>query len=158
MPGLAGLDALRELANGAVGVRTILLTGAITRDDITAALQLGARGVVLKDAGPELLFRSIRAVFEGGYWLGAEAIGGLLDAVRTVGPAPQPPARRPFNLTPRELDVIRAVAGGHTNKEIAKQFGVAEDTVKHHLTSIFDKVGTANRLELALFAMHHDLA
>ena len=165
MPGLAGLDALRALARGRVGVRTLVLTGSITRDDIIAALQLGARGVVLKDAAPEVLFRSIRAVFEGGYWLGEEAIGDLLQAMRTLAPQSASPlaspapaaARRRFNLTARELEIIRAVVAGNTNKEIAKQFGVAEDTVKHHLTSIFDKLGTSNRLELALFAMHHDL-
>jgi two-component system, NarL family, nitrate/nitrite response regulator NarL len=166
MPGVTGLDALRALSQGRVGVRTLVLTGAIGRDDIIAALQLGARGVLLKNAPPDVLFRSIRAVFEGGYWLGDEAIGGLLlQAVRTVEPSAAPPAgspaaagRRPFNLTARELDVIRAVVGGHTNKEIATKFGVSEDTIKHHLTSIFDKVGTSNRLELALFAMHHRLA
>jgi two-component system, NarL family, nitrate/nitrite response regulator NarL len=165
MPGVTGLDALRALSQGRVGVRTLVLTGAIGRDDIIAALQLGARGVLLKNAPPDVLFRSIRAVFEGGYWLGDEAIDGLLQAIRTVGPSAAPlvdlpgaAGRRPFNLTARELDVIRAVVGGHTNKEIAKQFGVTEDTIKHHLTSIFDKVGTSNRLELALFAMHHRLA
>jgi two-component system, NarL family, nitrate/nitrite response regulator NarL len=165
MPCVAGLDALRALGRGRVCVRTLVLTGSITRDDIIAALQLGARGVVLKDAASDVLFQSIRAVFEGGYWLGEEAIGGLLQAMRALGPSSTPvlgsqarPAnRRPFNLTARELDVVKAVVGGHTNKEIAKQFGVSEDTVKHHLTSIFDKVGTSNRLELALFAMHHDL-
>jgi two-component system, NarL family, nitrate/nitrite response regulator NarL len=166
MPGVTGLDALRTLSQGRLGVRTVVLTGAVGRDDVIAALQLGARGVVLKHAPPDVLFRSIRAVFEGGYWLGDETIGGLLQAIRTLDPA-APPAddgsaaaggRRPFNLTARELDVIRAVVGGHTNKEIAKQFGVTEDTVKHHLTSIFDKVGTSNRLELALFAIHHHLA
>ncbi len=165
MPGVTGLEALRTLAKGRLGVRTLVLTGAIGRDDIIVALQLGARGVVLKDAPPDVLFRSIRAVFEGGYWLGEEAIDGLLQAIRTLGPSappvvasPSAGGRRPFNLTARELDVVRAVVGGHTNKEIAKQFGVAEDTVKHHLTSIFDKLGTSNRLELALFAMHHHLA
>jgi DNA-binding NarL/FixJ family response regulator len=157
MPGLPGLDALRTLAKGRVGVRTIVLTGAITRDDIIAALQLGARGVVLKEAGPDLLFRSIRAVYEGGYWFGEESIGDLTEALRNMGPSPPPAARRPFNLTARERDVIRAVVAGQTNKEIAKEFGVTEDTVKHHLTRIYDKVGTSNRLELALFAMHHGL-
>lgn len=165
MPDLAGLDALRALARQNVGVRTLVLTGSITRDDIVVALQLGARGVVLKDAAPEVLFRSIRAVFDGDYWLGDEALGGLLQAIDALGPSSTPvvtsptpaPNRRPFNLTARELDVIRGVLRGHTNKEIARQFGVAEDTVKHHLTSIFNKVGTSNRLELALFAMHNGL-
>jgi two-component system, NarL family, nitrate/nitrite response regulator NarL len=165
MPGLTGFDALRALARGRVGVRTLVLTGAITRDDVVAALQFGAHGVLLKDARPDVLFRSIRAVSEGGYWLGDGAIGGLLQAIRALAPLSTPevnspkPARtrRPFNLTPRELEVIKAIVAGQTNKEIARQFGVTEDTVKHHLTSIFNKVGASNRLELALFAMHHDL-
>lgn len=161
MPRLPGLDALRALSAGRDGVRTLMLTGAITRDDITAALQLGARGVVLKAMAPELLFRSIRAVFEGGYWLGDEAIGDLLQAARSFRPQSPPSAmarQRPFNLTARELEVIRAVVAGQSNKEIAERFAIAEDTVKHHLTNIFDKVGVSSRLELALFAIHHDLA
>jgi two-component system, NarL family, nitrate/nitrite response regulator NarL len=159
MPGLAGLDALRALASGRLGVRTLVLTGGITREDIIAALQLGARGVVLKDAAPDLLFRSIRAVFEGGYWLGEEAIGDLLHALRSLPPPSRPPnGPRPFNLTAREIEIVKAVCVGQSNKEIAQHLRVTEDTVKHHLTSIFDKVGASNRLELAIFAMHHDLA
>jgi two-component system nitrate/nitrite response regulator NarL len=159
MPRLPGLDALRALAKGRVGVRTLVLTGEVTRDDIQTALRLGARGVVLKDSSQELLFRSIRAVFEGGYWLGEDAIGDLLQGLRSLRPSTAPVNRnRPFNLTARELDVVKEVVGGNSNKEIAERFGVTEDTVKHHLTSIFDKVGVSNRLELALFAMHHNLA
>jgi two-component system, NarL family, nitrate/nitrite response regulator NarL len=157
MPRLAGLDALRTLAIGRVGVKTIVLSGAITRDDIIVALQLGARGVLLKDAGPDGLFGSIRAVHQGGYWLGEESIGDLTQALRGMAPSPTPANNRPFNLTAREREVIRAVVGGHTNKEIATHFGVTADTVKHHLTSIYNKVGASNRLELALFAMHHNL-
>jgi DNA-binding NarL/FixJ family response regulator len=158
MPRLPGLDALRALAKGRLGVRTLVLTGEVTRDDIHTALRLGARGVVLKDSSHELLFRSIRAVFEGGYWLGDDAIGDLLPGLRALRPSASPVSRnRPFNLTARELDVVRAVVSGHSNKEIAKRFGIKEDTVKHHLTSIYDKVGVSNRLELALFAMHQGL-
>jgi DNA-binding NarL/FixJ family response regulator len=158
MPRLAGLDALRTLGRGRHGVRTLVLTGAVTRDDIIAALRLGARGVLLKDVAPELLFQCIRTVFQGGYWLGEEAIDGLLHASRMAPPsAAAPPNPRPFNLTAREIEVIGAVVAGYTNKEIAARLAVAEDTVKHHLTNIFDKVGVSNRLELALFAVHHRL-
>ena len=67
------------------------------------------------------------------------------------------PTPRRFNLTPRELDVVKAVVEGHSNKDIARRLGVTEPTIKHHLTSIYDKVGVSTRLELALFAMHHDV-
>jgi two-component system nitrate/nitrite response regulator NarL len=159
MPRLPGLDALRTLAKSSPRVRTIVLTAAIRREDVVTALYLGARGVVLKDAAPEILFRSIRAVFEGGYWLGDEAIRDLMEALRAMLPPPDTTAtRRPFNLTARELEVIKGIVAGYSNKEIASRFDVSEDTIKHHLTSIFDKVGASNRLELALFAIHHHLA
>jgi two-component system nitrate/nitrite response regulator NarL len=158
MPGLRGLEALRSLAAGSIPVRTILVTGSITRTDVLAALRHGARGIVMKDAAPDLLFKSIHAVMDGQYWIEREAVSDLVAALRESRPAaePQPPVRR-FNLTPRELEIIRAVVDGQGNKEIASRLGVAEPTVKHHLTSIFDKVGVSNRLELALFALHHNV-
>lgn len=159
MPRLPGLDALRTLADSSPRVRTIVLTAAIRREDVVTALYLGARGVVLKDTTPEILFRSIRAVFEGGYWLGDEAIRDLVEALRAMLPSSNATSTgRPFNLTARELEVIKGIVAGYSNKEIALRFNVTEDTVKHHLTSIFDKVGVSNRLELALFATHHHLA
>jgi DNA-binding NarL/FixJ family response regulator len=158
MPGVRGLDALQSLAARSIPVRTILVTGSIARTDVLTALRHGARGIVLKDAAPDVLFKSIHAVMKGQYWLEHEAVSDLVAALRESQPAaePQPPARR-FKLTPREIEIIRAVVDGQANKEIAGRLGVAEPTVKHHLTSIFDKVGVSNRLELALFALHHNV-
>jgi two-component system nitrate/nitrite response regulator NarL len=157
MPRLPGLEALRSIASGSKSVRTILLTAAMTRTDVITALQHGAHGIVMKDAPPDLLFKSIHAVMKGEYWIQREAVADLVAAVRASRPAvPQASARR-FNLTQRELEIIQAVVDGLPNKEIASRLGVREATVKHHLTSIFDKVGVSNRLELALFAMHHNL-
>jgi two-component system, NarL family, nitrate/nitrite response regulator NarL len=62
-----------------------------------------------------------------------------------------------FGLTPRELQIVSAIVAGQTNREIAQQFSVSEDTVKHHVTNVFDKCGVSNRLELALFAVNHRL-
>jgi two-component system, NarL family, nitrate/nitrite response regulator NarL len=158
MPGVRGLDALQLLAASTTSVRTILVTGSITRTDVLTALRHGARGIVMKGADPDLLFKSIHAVMKGQYWIEHAAVSDLVAALRQSYPvAEPPPSARRFNLTPREIDIIRAVVDGQANKEIADRLGVAQPTVKHHLTSIFDKVGVSNRLELALFALHHQL-
>ena len=158
MPGLRALETLQSLADRSLSVRTILMATSITRTDVLTALRHGARGIVMKNAAPDLLFRSIYAVMDGQYWIEREAVSDLVAALRELRPAveSQPPARR-FNLTPRELEIIREVVSGQANKEIGERLGVAEPTVKHHLTSIYDKLGVSNRLELALFAVNHKL-
>jgi two-component system nitrate/nitrite response regulator NarL len=157
MPGRPGLEALRSIASGSRPVHTILVTGPMTRAEVLTALQYGAQGIVMKDARPDVLFKSIHAVMNGQYWIQREAVLDLVAAVReSRSVTPQSSGRR-FNLTPRELEIIRAIVDGQANKEIASRLGITEPTVKHHLTSIFDKVGVSNRLELALFAIHHGL-
>ncbi len=100
----------------------------------------------------------MRAVMQGGYWLDREHIGSMIAAMRTESrPAPvRRPANR-FNLTSRELQVITAVKAAESNREIATRLSVREDTVKHHLSNIFDKLGVFSRVELAVFAINHGL-
>jgi two-component system, NarL family, nitrate/nitrite response regulator NarL len=158
MPGQSGIDALAELSTSPTPVRTILLTAGIEKADIVKALQLGAAGVVLKSAATELLFKSIRSVMAGQHWIGREAVSDLVQALREqVAASPEKPARKRFGLTTREVEITGAVVSGLSNKEIARKLSLSEDTVKHHLTNIFDKMGASNRLELALFAVHHRL-
>jgi DNA-binding NarL/FixJ family response regulator len=159
MPGLHGLAALRELAAASPLVcRIVLLTAAVERAQILEALRLGARGVVLKESTPALLIKSIRCVMADQYWVGHEAVADLVDYLREWRPAGSArPTSKNFGLTAREMQIVETVAAGCTNKDIARQFSLSEDTVKHHLSSIFDKVGVSNRLELALFAIHHKL-
>jgi DNA-binding NarL/FixJ family response regulator len=158
MPRLGGLDALQELSESAKAVRIIVLTAAIEKTEILTAIQLGARGIVLKDSATEVLFKSIRCVMEGQYWIGREEVADLVAALRETRAELQQAARRKdFRLTPRELQIAAAVVSGLTNREIARQLKVTEDTVKHHMTSIFDKLGVSNRLELALFAINNNL-
>ena len=103
-----------------------------------------------------LLFKSMRTVMAGQYWVGRECIGDVIDKMRERASAPSPEPRRPtFGLTPRELEIVSTVVNGYANSEIAQKFEISIKTVKHHLTNIFDKVGVSNRLELALFAVHH---
>jgi DNA-binding NarL/FixJ family response regulator len=159
MPRLGGLDVLQDLAALSESVRILVLTASIENKQILEALQRGARGVVLKESATEVLLQSIRAVFAGKYWIGHERVSDLVEAVRSIAP-PFPDeqiAPMPFRLTPREREIVAAVVAGFANKEIAQKFALSEDTVKHHLTNIFNKTGVSNRLELAVAAIHHGL-
>lgn len=157
MPRRQGLEALRELAFSMRTVRVILLTAAAEKEQIIEALQLGARGVVLKDSATQILLKSIRAVMNGEYWVGRESVANLVQYLRTLVAPSSYPHRNKYRLTPRELEIISTVVAGFANKEIAQYFKISEDTVKHHLSNIFDKVGVSSRLELALFAVNQSL-
>jgi two-component system, NarL family, nitrate/nitrite response regulator NarL len=155
MPRVPGMDTLRELANNKSPVRAILLTASVERPQIVEALQLGARGVVLKESATQVLLKSIAAVMTGSYWVGKESVPDLRELVLEHA-APEQPAER-YGLTRREMQMVAAIVEGSSNREIAQKFSVREDTVKHHLTSIFSKLGVSTRLELALFAIEHRL-
>jgi DNA-binding NarL/FixJ family response regulator/HPt (histidine-containing phosphotransfer) domain-containing protein len=158
MPLLPGLDTLRELTTIQVPTKTILLTSAISPREILEALQLGARGVVLKDALTTDLAECISAVMKGHYWLGRRPVSNLVQVLNDLMEEIKEPPRNTFGLTTRELEVVRLIAQGMTNKDIAHDCKIAEETVKRHLKNIFDKVGVWNRLELALFAINNHLA
>ncbi|MBV8475941.1 MAG: response regulator transcription factor [Acidobacteria bacterium] len=159
MPHHPGLEALRELSDGGGNsVRVILLTAAAEKNQIVEALQLGARGVVLKDSATQLLLKAIHTVMAGEYWVGRESVSNLVQYLRNLIQSSTDTARQKrFGLTPRELEIISAVVAGFANKEIAEYFKISEDTVKHHLSNIFDKLGVSTRLELALFAVNQAL-
>ena len=172
MPRHPGLEALRDLSNGSASsqssasspgaasnpVRVILLTAAAEKNQIVEALQLGARGVVLKDSATQLLLKAIQTVMAGEYWVGRESVSNLVQYLRTLVQSSGEEARqRKFGLTPRELEIVSTVVAGYSNKEIAEYFKISEDTVKHHLSNIFDKLGVSTRLELALFAVNQSL-
>ena len=157
MPHVDGIEALRQISEAGSPTRVILLSGAIEKADIVTAIQLGARGLVLKESGAAVLLKGIRGVMSGQYWIGREAVSNLLEVLRSLishgGNAP----RNEFGLTAREIEIVGAVVAAYGNKEIAQRFQISEKTVKHHLTNIFDKLGVSNRLELALLAVHHRL-
>jgi two-component system, NarL family, nitrate/nitrite response regulator NarL len=157
MPRIGGLLALRELKDAKTSTRIVLLTAAIEQADIVTAFQLGAHAVVLKDTASDVLFKSIQAVMSGRYWVGRKAVADLASILREISATSPAPTRKHFGLTPRELEIISLILGGLSNGDIASRFSISEKTVKHHLTNIFDKLGVSNRLELALFALHHKL-
>jgi DNA-binding NarL/FixJ family response regulator len=154
MPRLTGIEVLRDLASAQDEVRTIVLTAAIEKKQIVEALQLGARGILLKDAAIQLVAECIEKVVAGDFWVGHEAVTSLVDYLCRLkrGTAGTVPRLKEF--TPRENEIISAIVTGCANKEIAIKLSLSEDTVKHHLSNIFDKAGVSNRLELAIWSMN----
>jgi two-component system nitrate/nitrite response regulator NarL len=155
MPRLPGLEAMRAIMNGTPTVKILLLTSTITTQQIIEALHIGARGIVLKDALASHLQTAIRTVFSGDYWIGGKRVVNLVSALHDLMQQAAVPQRKTYGLTPRELEVVGCIVEGCSNRDIAKQFTLSEETVKRHLSNIFDKTGVSTRLELALFAIAH---
>jgi len=155
MPRATGLDALRQLSGGP-SVGTVLLTAAITSPEVATAIKLGARGILLKDETSTVLLQCLRMVARGGIWMDKTHVDQLAQMLFTQ---PEAPSRAPIEtLTRRELDVIAAVVEGGTNRDIGLALRLSQQTVKNHLSHIYDKLGVSSRLELALHATHHRLA
>jgi two-component system nitrate/nitrite response regulator NarL len=152
MPRMGGIESLSAMQG--LPTRVIVLTAAISEAATVRALQLGARGVVLKETATRYLLDGIRRVVAGRYVLGEGVVDDVVAAISRVEDDRE--ARR-FNLTHRERDIVTAIVAGQSNKDIADQFRISTQTVKHHLTSIFDKTGVSSRLELAMFALRHRL-
>lgn len=159
MPRISGLEALESLTAKVPRARVILLTAAITKEQVVKAMQLGVRGITLKESASKDLFDAIRMVMEGRYWVEDACISDMVEALRDAT-SPQADKSRPtdFGLTRRELEIINLVVAGYSNPEIAQKCSISEQTVKHHMSNIFDKVGMYNRVELALFAVSHQIA
>ena len=157
LPG-GGLNVLKKLAAMPEPVRTIALTGIIDHDILIAALQHGARGVILKESTTALLFKSIRSVIADQYWVGREDVGHIVERLRRLAQQSEAEVHaKRFRLTRREMEIVTAVAAGESNKGIAERLSLSEDTVKHHVSHVFDKLGVYSRLELAVFAINHKL-
>ena len=148
MPRVPGMEVLRELSREETPVRTILLTAAIQPFAVNSALQLGARGIVLKASPPEMLLKSIRSVHEGQFWVGSEPVSSWARAGQSGGG---------FGLTSREIEIIAAIKQGSSNRDIATQLAISEETVKRHLSNIYGKLGVSSRLELAVLASEQHL-
>jgi two-component system nitrate/nitrite response regulator NarL len=158
MPRLPGLEAMRAIMTKSPRVKIVLLTGTITPQQIIEALQIGARGIVLKDSVAGDLSQALRAVLGGDYWIGGERVANLVKALQQLmAQAAAVPDRKTYGLTPRELEVVTCIVEGCSNRDIAKQFTISEETVKRHLSNVFDKTGVSTRLELALFTIAHKL-
>jgi DNA-binding NarL/FixJ family response regulator len=149
---LNGLEVLNRIAALKVPTRIVIVTATIDRGEMRTAMVRGAHGVLLKNMASELLGKCVRQVMKGEYWIGRESVGDLIDALRN--PLQTEDAA---GLSHRERDIVKAVIKGASNKDIAWQLGLGEQTVKNHLRRIFAKLKVANRVELAVHAMEHQL-
>lgn len=157
MPNLLGIEALQQLSGKPEGAHIIVFSAAVGAQQIVQALQLGARGILSK-ARISDLETAMRSVLNGNYWIEGREISSVtsLLAELSAGMEAETPSRS-YGLTQREAEVVSLVTEGCSNKEVASRLSITEDTVKRHLTNIFDKVGMSTRLELALFALKNKL-
>jgi DNA-binding NarL/FixJ family response regulator len=153
MPNLDGVEATRRLAGPDVQdpMAIVIITTFDTDDHVTDALRAGARGFLLKDAGPDLLVHAIRAAAEGDALIAPSVTARLLARLADAAPATHP--RQPIApLTEREEEVAVTVAQGRSNAEIAAELYISLSTVKFHIASLMSKIGARNRVEIAIWA------
>jgi DNA-binding NarL/FixJ family response regulator len=155
MPDKDGLTVLEELNFDSLPTQVIVLTATEDDREAVRAMRLGARGIVLKQSASDLLVKSIRRVYGGEIWLDNRITA---EVIKAFAKSSDGEARRDKPLlSDRESQIMRLVAQGQRNKEIGQNLFISEQTVKNHVHNIFDKLGVSDRLELALYAIHHHL-
>jgi two-component system, NarL family, nitrate/nitrite response regulator NarL len=160
LAGEDGVTVLNQLGVRAPAVRTLLLGARLDETAALRWLKAGARGMIERSESAAMLCRAIRSVMHGEHWMDRSTFSMIIEAMRRL-PATNTPALNPapptYHLTKRKLDVVAGIVAGESNREMATRLAIREDTVKHHLSNVFDKVGVFSRLELAVFAMNHRL-
>lgn len=156
LPGVNGVDALPALREAAPGARVLMLTVSEDEQDLAAALRAGACGYLLKTIDGDALALAIQRAMSGQSVIADEMQGKLLAAFRApaAGAAPASPLA---GLSPRELDILRGIARGESNKQIARTLGIAETTVKIHVQHVLRKLDVASRVQAAVLASGHGL-
>ena len=158
MPGMGGLEATRRILAQLPDVKIVMLTVSDDDQSLFEAIKSGARGYLLKNLEPGELFDMIRGVFRGEVALSRNTASRILVEFARLAQASESPAKAPASkLTDREIDVLRLVARGQTNKQIAEQLHISENTVKTHMRNILDKLHLQNRAELAAFGVREGL-
>ena len=159
MPELDGIEVTRLLAGPDVAdpLAIVVITTFDLDEYVHGALKAGARGFLLKDAGPDLLSQAVRSAASGDALIAPNVTARLLSKFSELGASSREPAAQPMApLTEREEEVLVTVALGHTNAEIADELSISLSTVKTHLASLMNKLGARNRVELAMWAYETD--
>jgi two-component system, NarL family, response regulator LiaR len=154
MPACDGVEATRQVTTAHPGIHVIVMTSFGSDDKLLAAVRAGAVGYLLKDADPEALTQAIRQVARGGAWLPPDLTRRVLNEFSH----PEPAKALTDPLTDRELQVLRLLAQGRTNAQMAEAMYVSEVTIRTHVSHIHDKLGVENRVQAALYALRTGIA
>lgn len=146
LPGMSGIECVRRLAEAAPGIHVVILTMYDDSDAIFRALENGAVGYLLKRTPPDELVLALRDLQEGGAPMSSSIARKVVQSFRSKGPS----VHDSENLTSREEEVLRLVAGGLINKEIADELGIGIETVRSHLKNIYEKLHVRSRTEAAM--------
>jgi DNA-binding NarL/FixJ family response regulator len=154
LPRKDGLAVLRELQQKKLSVKVVLLAAVLEEEEVLEAFRLGVRGMVLKEQAPQMVVRCVRRVHAGDQWIEKQACTRALHALldREAGESAAASI-----LTPREIQMVRMVAGGLRNKEMSQRLAISEGTVKIHLHHIYQKLKVENRVQLTLCAQSRKL-
>jgi DNA-binding NarL/FixJ family response regulator len=148
LPDFSGIEVLRRLREAGTQTKVLFLTAGMDRQQTLEALQLGARGVLKKDATAELLGKAIHCVLAGEYWVRRDLMAEWVDTSHRKATPAQ-------SLTVREREIVSELLTGKTNREIADALAISDETVKFHVRNVYDKCGVSNRMELAMFFNGH---
>jgi two-component system, NarL family, response regulator LiaR len=157
MPDLDGIDATRQIVEENPSARVIALTVAAEERDVSAVVVAGACGYLLKDTPIAEVVAAVRAASTGESWLSPRAASGLLDRIRRDHVEPAADVEPLESLSPRELEVLRLVARGLENSQIAEELHISARTAKNHLSSVLTKLGMSNRVQAAIYAVRRGL-
>jgi DNA-binding NarL/FixJ family response regulator len=152
IPAADGLTVLKKLWKSPTNTKVIVLAASKDKNQFVQAMRFGARGIVMKQTGAELLVKSIRKVHSGEIWLDSDTMAAVMRQFSS-----RMELAAPSSLSRRELEIVALVTQGLRNQEIAQKLSISEQTVKNHLHNIFDKLAVSDRLELALYAVHQNI-
>jgi DNA-binding NarL/FixJ family response regulator len=139
-----GIELIKVLQKESPGAKTLVLTSYSGGDDVSRAIQSGASGYVTKNMPLQRVLEAVRAVYAGGQYIPSEIAGRLSERIHS-------------ELSTRELEVLRLISKGRSNKEIASVLGIVEGTVKAHVTNIFNKIGAEDRTQAITIAMKRQI-
>jgi two-component system nitrate/nitrite response regulator NarL len=154
IPQRDGANVFGEIRDLGMDVKVIVLCQTLTKEETMRALNAGVRGIIQKNDHTSSLIEAIHKVMQGEYWLGKAVLTQVVETLCSAGESTHD-VKNKYGLTPREIQIIAAVLEGYSNPEIAVHLSLSEQTVKHHLSHVFDKLGVFSRVELALFAVNH---
>jgi DNA-binding NarL/FixJ family response regulator len=150
------IDAIPDLVRRSPDAKLIVQVVEADEANIVELYRRGVRGVVPRSISPDLLIKCVRKIADGETWIDNQSISWVIEAYRSQASALTNPRTQP-KLSKKELAIISCITRGMRNKEIAYQIGTTEQVIKNYLRKVYDKLGVSDRLELALYCLHHQL-